>query len=304
MTDMAGTELDGPELEWQVHGSERYELGEGVRLVGEDVVFVDILRGRLLSLSAGGGDEPHELAVLDAPLGAVAPRAGGGWIAAAGTGIAILDSRGRPTWTARPEDGAAEPMRMNDGVADASGRFWAGSMAYAGTAGAGTLYRIAPDGTVSAAVTGLTIPNGPAFDAAGTTMYLADSARGLIRCYDVDPHSGAVGEGKVFAKVQGGNPDGMTVDGEGYLWSAVWGAGQLRRYAPDGVLERIVPVPVTQPTSVCLTGRRIVVTSARLGLEQPGSADGALLSAPLAIPGGQACRAAAPDSDPGADVPG
>jgi sugar lactone lactonase YvrE len=148
--------------DWKVLPGTPCELGEGIRLVGDGpgdgLVMVDILAGRRMAV------EPRtELLVLDVPLSAVAPWAGG-WIAAAGTGIALLAPGSTPTRLARPEQNAPIPMRMNDGVADPHGRFWAGSMAYDGTPRAGSLYRVDPDGSVHRALPGLAIPNGPAFD--------------------------------------------------------------------------------------------------------------------------------------------
>ncbi|GLZ12214.1 calcium-binding protein [Actinomadura sp. NBRC 104425] len=289
------TVLDGP---WTaVEGAGPWELGEGLRATADGLVAVDLLAGRLYRL------EPTVLvARLPFPLGAVAPveAADGwnGWIAAAGTGIALLPATGADQdvrWLARPEDGAPTAMRMNDGAADPHGRFWAGSMAYDGTRGAGTLYRVDRDGTVTAAMGGLTIPNGPAFTADGRTMYLADSALGVIYRIPVDPASGALGEREVFARVPDGEPDGMTVDGEGCLWSAVWGAAQVHRYAPSGERLAVLPVPAEQPTSVCLTPEppyRVVLTTARYGLgDRPeDAADGRVLAAPTSVPG----RPAAP----------
>ena len=66
---------------------------------------------------------------------------------------------------------------------------------------------------------GLAIPNGPAFDAAGTVMYLADSARGVIYRYALT-EVGDLGDPVEFARVDG-SPDGMTVDAEDHVWSAV-----------------------------------------------------------------------------------
>ncbi|WP_307183498.1 SMP-30/gluconolactonase/LRE family protein [Streptomyces canus] len=111
-------------------------------------------------------------------------------MAAAGTGIALLTPDGALDWLDRPEDRTSFPSRMNDGVADPAGRFWAGSMAYDGTPGAGSLYRTDPDGTVVRVLDGLTIANGPAFTADGTTMYLADTAAGTILRCRIDPLSG------------------------------------------------------------------------------------------------------------------
>ncbi|GAA2435159.1 SMP-30/gluconolactonase/LRE family protein [Actinomadura vinacea] len=271
-----------------VEGAGPWELGEGLRATGGGFVAVDLLAGRLHRL------EPAALALsVPFPLGAVAPvEAADGWIAAAGTGIALLNGAAEPEvrWLARPEDGASTAMRMNDGAADPSGRFWAGSMACDGTRGAGSLYRVDHDGTVRAVLGGLTVPNGPAFTADGRTMYLADSAHGLIYRVPVDPVTGDLGEREVFARVPDGSPDGMTVDADGCVWSAVWGASAVHRYAPSGELLAAIPVPAEQPTSVCVSPSppyRVLVTTAFHGLDDrpPGAADGHVLAAPTSVRG-------------------
>ena len=58
---------------------------------------------------------------------------------------------------------------------------------------------------------------------------------------------------EVFARAQIGGPDGSCVDAEGYLWNAEWGAWRVVRYAPDGRIDRVVEVPVEQP-SACMFG--------------------------------------------------
>ncbi|MZD03520.1 SMP-30/gluconolactonase/LRE family protein [Streptomyces sp. SID5785] len=272
-------------------GTERLELGEGPRWTDRGLVLTDILAGRLYG--AGPGGPLRELLGLPCPLGAVAPVAGrpGVWIGAAGTGICLLRSGRPPHWLRRPEQDAARPFRMNDGAADPAGRFWAGSMAYDGRPGAGTLARVDHDGTVTTVLDGLSVPNGPAFTADGRTLYLADSARGRILRHPVDPGTGELGEGSVFASVSGGSPDGMAVDRDGGLWSAVWGAGVLHHYRADGELAQVVPVPVRQPAGLCLggpDGRTLFVTSARVGLADPGPLDGAVLRLRVAVPGAPA----------------
>lgn len=260
--------------EWTAWPGERFGLGEGLRAAGDRLVMTDILTGRLLELVEGA--PPRVLAELDEPLGAVAPLPDGRWIAAAGTGIAVLGDS--VEWLARLGN---DSMRMNDGVADPAGRFWAGCMSYDGTPGSGTLYRVEPGGTVTAVVEDLTVPNGPAFDETGAVMYLADSARGVIHRFAVDPANGKLGARDLFATVGHGSPDGMTVDADGYVWSAIWGAGEIRRFAPDGTLDRVLTVPASQPTSVCLTGGHLVVTTATHGLAEPGPLDGAVLRTPM-----------------------
>ncbi|GAA2932909.1 MULTISPECIES: SMP-30/gluconolactonase/LRE family protein [Streptomyces] len=273
-----------------------YELAEGGRWVDGRYVYVDILSGRLFELRDDDGPAVRQLAALEVPLGAVAPVADrpGTWIAAAGTGIALLTPDGALEWLDRPEDRTPLPSRMNDGVADPAGRFWAGSMAYDGTHGAGSLYRTDPDGTVARVLDGLTIANGPAFAADGTTLYLADTAAGTILRCRIDLVSGDLSGGpEAFARLSEaeGSPDGMTVDDEGCLWVAMWGAGMVRRYHPDGRLLQTLTVPAPHPTSVCLHpgGNRLFVTTARYGVTRPTPASGAVLSVPVPARATAAC---------------
>lgn len=273
-----------------------YELAEGGRWVDGRYVYVDILSGRLFELEDRTRAAPRQLAQLNVPLGAVAPVADrpGTWIAAAGTGIALLTADGAQEWLDRPEDRTPVAGRMNDGAADPAGRFWAGSMAYDATRGAGSLYRTDPDGTVTRVLDGLTIANGPAFTADGTTMYLADTAVGTILRCRVDPVSGELSDRlDTFARFRDGegSPDGMTVDAEGCLWVAVWGAGAVRRYHPDGRLLRSVTVPAPHPTSVCLhpDDERLFVTTARYGVKRPTETSGAVLGLPVSTRGTAAC---------------
>jgi L-arabinonolactonase len=49
-------------------------------------------------------------------------------------------------------------------------------------------------------------------------------------------------------------PDGLVVDAEDCVWVAMWGGGEVRRYAPDGELLTVLPVPVSQPTCPAFGG--------------------------------------------------
>ncbi|MFF2380381.1 SMP-30/gluconolactonase/LRE family protein [Streptomyces sp. NPDC058108] len=266
---------------------DRLELGEGIRWTGEEVVLVDLLAGRLLRAPADPAGALEPLARLPFPVGAVAPVTGrpGTWIAAADTGVCLLTPDGRVTWLGRPEDGAAVRTRMNDAVADPAGRFWAGSMGYDADENAGSLYRVDHDGTVVRVLDGITVPNGPAFTPDGTVIYLADSARGVIRRHPVDPGTGALGTPEVFATVDDGSPDGMTVDAEGALWTAVWGTGTVRRFLADGTPDRVLTLPARQPAGVCLEHDVLHVTTARVGLTDPRPGDGAVYSVRVDVPG-------------------
>ena len=273
-------------------GPDRLELGEGGRWFDDRVVLVDIPTGRLLEADPKTRGPLRQLAKLDVPLGAVAALEGADdeWVAACGTGIAILRRDGRLEWLDRPEDRKPVRMRMNDACADPAGRFWAGSMAFDFAPDAGSLYRVDRDGSVTRVLDRVTISNGPAFDAAGTTMYFTDSARGRIDRFHVDPESGALSGRATFAEVEEGRefPDGMSVDDQGDVWVAVWGASEVRRYRPDGSLAETIQVPTRQPSSVCLFGRdepRMFITSAFTGLDSSGELAGALFAVDVPVGG-------------------
>jgi sugar lactone lactonase YvrE len=258
-------------------------LGEGARFVDGRLVLVDLLAGRLYGHP---GDGPAPLTILhkiDRPLGAVAPVRDrpGTWIAAVGDGIALLTPLRGPCWLGRPEARNDGRTRMNDGVCDPSGRFWAGSMAYDGKSPDGALYRVEPDGRIEQVLDGIVIANGPAFSPDGRTLFLADSAVGTITRYAVDDRGRLSAPTVILREESEASPDGMTVDRTGALWVAMWGGAQLRRYAPDGEPLGAVDLPATQPTSVALARGRAIVTTATLGLKTLGAADGLVLSVPL-----------------------
>lgn len=283
-----GAPVDAPRLtEW---APDRLELGEGGRWVGDHVVLVDIPTGRLVEADPRAPGPLRQLVKLDVTLGAVAPLEGanGEWIAACGTGIALMRTGGRLEWLDRPEDGKPVKMRMNDACADPLGRFWAGSMAFDFSPDAGSLYRVDRDGSVNKVIEGVTISNGPAFDATGATMYFTDTARGRIDRYRVDPVSGELSDRTLFVQMRAGkeSPDGMVVDAADHVWVAVWGASEVRRYRPDGSLEQTIHAPTRQPSSVCLYGSAepwLFVTSAATGLDPSDGLAGALFAMPAPV---------------------
>jgi len=63
----------------------------------------------------------------------------------------------------------------------------------------------------------------------------------------------------------------LTVDAEGYVWSARWDGWQVIRFAPDGTIDRVVEMPVQRPTSCIFGGpqlNQLFVTSAKIGLTE------------------------------------
>lgn len=284
---------NGAPSRWRTFSPARYHLGEGARWHEGHLLHVDLLRGDLHRSDPRSCRPADHVLALGVPLGAAAPASErvADWIVAAGDGIALAGPGGL-RWLARPEQHAVRPMRMNDGVCDPMGRFWTGSMSVRASPRAGSLYRTQPDGSVQRVLDGLTVPNGPAFHPDGAHMYLADSAQGTITRYAVDPATGGLSAAEPFAELAPceGRPDGMTVDDGGNLWVALWGGGRIRCYRPDGSVERDIPVPTPQPTSVAFGSGLIAVTTARHRLAHPDGLAGAILVAATSVTAPPAVR--------------
>lgn len=258
----------------------RAELAEGPRWDPRtrELLWVDIPAGRVATLDpATGATTARD---LGRSVGAVAPRAGGGLVAAVAEGFALLDADG--TETVVPVGHDTGLMRMNDAAVDPAGRFLGGSLHLDEAPGTGVLYRLDPDRGVTTLLTGATVSNGLGWSLDGTTLHYADSPTGRVDRIAYDPETGALGERSEWLHLPSdlGVPDGLVVDADGAVWVAVFGGGQLRRYAPDATLLAVVDVPADQVTSAAFVGEhldQLVITTARQGLD-----DAALAAQPLA----------------------
>jgi len=149
-------------------------------------------------------------------------------------------------------------MRFNDGRCDRQGRFWAGTMVRdMGLASpAGGLYRCDEHGLSAPLVDGLLTPNGLAFSPDGRTLYLSDSHPAVQRIWTLPLHDdGSLGTRQLFVDMSNlpGRPDGAAMDAEGGYWVCANDAGLVHRFAPDGRLDRSIPVPTSKP-SMCSFG--------------------------------------------------
>jgi sugar lactone lactonase YvrE len=129
-------------------------------------------------------------------------------------------------------------------------------MDYQEAEGLGSLYRLDPDLTCTKLDEDIVVFNAPCWSPDDTIFYFADSAKGAIYAHDYDIETGTIANRRVFATADDapGVPDGCTVDGEGHLWNARWGAGCVVRFAPDGRVDRIVEVPARKTTSCTFGG--------------------------------------------------
>ncbi|HEY4277635.1 MAG TPA: SMP-30/gluconolactonase/LRE family protein [Conexibacter sp.] len=278
---------------------EPMELGEGpLWLGGERVSWVDISAGRVFDGRVA--EQAVQLAAVHevgGDVGAAIPLPdGAGWILAADQGFARLALDGTATQLAQPELALhGRSVRMNDAKADPRGRLWAGSKAHDDTPGAGTLWRVDLDGDVTAVRSGFTITNGIGWSPDGATMYVIDSVPGVVWSHPYDLDSGGIGRASALIDAgwpPGAAPDGLCVDDDGALWIACWGGGVVQRHAPDGRLLARVAVAAGQPSSCCLAGDTLLITTAAMSLDprQPGDGRlfachvGAGVGAPAATP--------------------
>jgi len=160
------------------------------------------------------------------------------------------------------------PNRFNDGKMDRRGRFWVGTMSQQPE---NSLYRLDPDGSVHEMETGIMISNGIGWSPDNRTMYYSDSGAGVVYAYDFDLDSGTISNRREFLRSDGdaGVADGLTVDAEGFIWSAFWDGWRVARFSPEGEQVLEIPMPVQRPTSCAFGGGslgELYITSASIDL--------------------------------------
>jgi sugar lactone lactonase YvrE len=229
------------------------------------LLWVDMAQGTLHRLALGSG--AHASVRVAPMLCAVAPRREGGLVAVLGEGFALLHAGDVPELV-HAVGGVDE--RMNDAKCDPAGRLWAGTTSATGRPGRGRLVRWDAEG-VAEVWSGLDLTNGLGWSPDGSTFYLADSDARVLYSAPFDLESGVVGERRALVRFSeaDGLPDGLCVDADGCIWLALWGGGEVRRYAPDGELVSTLEMPVSQPSSCAFgPGGTLFVTSAQAGLSE------------------------------------
>jgi len=232
--------------------------------------WVSIRAGEVHEFNPASGTD--RVICLQKHVGCVVLRETTGAMVAMQDGFAELNlETGELHYFSNPEQGR-EDILFNDGKCDPACRFWAGTKAYADTPGAGALYCMECDGSISLKVPGVTISNGLAWSADARRMYYIDTTTAEISVFDYNIETGDINNRRkaVSIPVKDGYPDGMTIDSEGKLWVALWRGGCVARFDPDtgDCLEKI-PVPVTCPSSCCFGGRdmdELYITSAWIEL--------------------------------------
>lgn len=227
--------------------------------------WVDIIEGALYQSDLETGEQSRS--ALSTMLGAAVPRSDkDGFAVAVSDGFGLFAGD-----TLQIVDPAIpEPSRrMNDAKCDSRGRLWAGSTYLDFAPGGGALHRW--DGGEPSAVveTGFTLPNGLGWSPDDSTMYLIDSVDHAVLSAPFHAADGRVGTFQKAFDVEGGLPDGMAIDMDGFLWIAIWGGSEVRRYSPGGDVVARIPMPVNKPSSCCFgDDGTLYITSASADLSE------------------------------------
>ena len=202
-------------------------------------------------------------------VGTVVPVDGGGALVALQTGIYKIDTKtGKLSFVNNPSPDTVN-IRFNDGKCDPAGRFWVGTMALDSRKKGAMLYRIDKDKSIHPMLDSVTISNGIVWTADKKTMYYNDTPTGTIQGFDYNDKTGEITNKRVAVRIPrgGGGPDGMTIDVDGNLWVALWGAGMVGKFDPrTGELLQKVIVPAPNVSSCAFGGKNLdvlYITTAR-----------------------------------------
>lgn len=183
------------------------------------------------------------------------------------SGLVRLDLRTgahQPLLSPEPDKPA---NRINDGHVGPDGALFFGTMDDQEHEATGAFWRW--DGeNLASFQEGFVVTNGPAASHDGQTLYTVDTRGGFIYAHDLD--DGVPGEPRRFVRFEGGwgHPDGLAVDAEGHLWVCHWGGSRISRFAPDGSIKRVLPVPTAQVTKCAFGGSDLTtlyITTAGIG---------------------------------------
>jgi L-arabinonolactonase len=215
----------------------------------------------------------HSIWPMPKRIGGFVPKAGGGLLVALADGLYdFTPERGELSF--RVPSPFPEHVNLHECHCDRQGRFWIGGYdkRYPADRDAADAGYCRLDGDrLTVVVRGVHVANGLAFSPDGRTMYAVTAPTKQVEAFDLDPITGDLSNRRPFMLLapDEGFADGATVDSEGGYWLANVGAGALRRYRPDGSLDRIVELPFTNPTKPAFGGpdlTTLYVTSTQMAM--------------------------------------
>lgn len=260
------------EPEIRLFANAQNELGEGPMWCPERraLWWIDVAVPTLMR--ADGVDGKVHAWPLPKVPGSMAQIDANRWLIAFRNGLAVVEVPDMsPRWL-QPSGFSLGDERINDGKVDRAGRFWFGTMDRKVKSPIGALYTLEGN-QVRRFAQAYTLSNGIGWSPDNRTMYSSDTISRCIYAHDYDLEHATLANRRIFVEVdQGhGGPDGLTVDAEGGVWSAMFERSAVHRYRPDGKLDHVIQLPVTRPTSCIFGGdnlRTLYITTARYGLDE------------------------------------
>lgn len=213
--------------------------------------WTDITHGKLFRYDPANGK--HEQCYSGAPVGGFTIQADGKLLLFMARGAIAQWREGGLDYIVE-EIADERESRFNDVIADPVGRVFCGTMPT--PTRPGRLYRLDLDGKLHQLLEGIGVSNGLGFTLDRRRLYYTDSVARSIYLFDYDDQTGALTNQRVWLRTPegAGSPDGLTVDAEGYVWSARWDGSALYRYTPDAVEERRIEFPARKVSSVVFGG--------------------------------------------------
>ncbi len=259
-------------LKAELFANTQSNLGEGPVWMDRQLWFVDINGHQIcrIEIDSEGRAGPVECHPVGSTVGALVPRESGGLILALRHGFASFLPESKDLSTLLQVDDLPDSVRFNDGKCDPRGRFIIGTMGTHNDKPAGILYALDSTLEPKPLLSDLSISNGLAWDAEGTTFYHIDTPTAQVAAFDYDLETATLSNRRVVLEVpkEMGHPDGMTIDREGNLWIALWDGWGVGCWDPrTGKLIQKVDVPAQNATCCTFGGRdldQLFITTARL----------------------------------------
>jgi sugar lactone lactonase YvrE len=255
------------------------------------LLWCDIAAGTLHrgALDAPDDGSQDDVLRLEPPLASFFPTDTEGYVVSLGDRIVTTDAAGRIDRILAVVPHAHDGLRLNEGKVDPVGRWVTGSMDATKGDPDGALYSIAPGGELRTLRGGFGTTNGIDWTPDGASIYFTDTATETIYRGSYTPDGDILDE-QAFASF--GPHDGLTVDRDGHVWTALYGEGRVLRLDLEGDLVQTVEVPVPNVTSVALVGPGLdvlAIGSARENLDEEQLArhplSGALFGLDVPVPG-------------------
>ena len=245
-------------------------VGEGPVWNTEEnkLYWTDIQGGKLFKYDPETGS--NDVILDGVEVGGYRFNEGGGLILGTWEGVMLWHSDDDFKWIQSGNfEGKDTAIKINDATSGPDGSFYCGTDASDWQSD--ILFRVNTDTSIDIIDEGITLCNGMGFSPDETKFYNTDTLAKTIYQWDYNSTTKALSNKKVLVKINDeseGITDGMTVDSEGFIWSAIWWGSKVMRFDPDGKLEREIYFPATQTSCPMFGGKdlnELYVSSAGWG---------------------------------------